>query len=366
MSTVATETTQKTQRTSLYSEHVRLGGKIVPFAGFELPIQYTSILDEHQTVRKEVGVFDITHMAQFFLTGDSPLEYLSTLVPADLSSLAEGRAVYTQLTNERGGVIDDLIIYRLPDCIMLVVNAANHQKDFNWIKSHLKPGIELRDDSEKMTKIAVQGPKAEKLLFPMAEADLTQIPFFGVVQTKLLGHPVVMARTGYTGEDGFEIFFEHAYAIEIWRAVVEGGARPCGLGARDTLRLEAGLPLYGHELNDDTTPIESSLAWTVKNKGDYLGKNIIEKQKAEGVSKKLVGLKVLGKNIPRDGFEVFFEGKKIGQVASGSIGPFVGYPIASAFLDAAQATMGKIVDIKIREKMIPAEITRVAFYRRPK
>lgn len=363
MSNVATETLK---RTSLYSEHVRLHGKLVPFAGFELPIQYTGILEEHMAVRQNVGIFDVSHMAQFFLNGEGILEALSKLVPADVINLPKGKAVYTQFTNEHGGVVDDLIIYHLNDCIMLVVNAANHEKDYRWLESHLPKSIDLRDDSELLTMVAVQGPKAEALMTPFTTIDLKALPFFGVAQGRVMEADAIVARTGYTGEDGFEIFFENKYAVEIWKAIVEAGAKPCGLGARDTLRLEAGLPLYGHELNDDTTPIESSLGWSVKSTVDYLGKDVIMGQKANGVTRKLVGLKVLGKNLPREGFEVYSGDTKIGQVKSGSIAPFLGHPIATAFVDFKFSTKGTQVEIQIRDKRVPAEVCPVAFYRRSK
>jgi aminomethyltransferase len=267
-------------------------------------------------------------------------------------------------------VVDDTIICRQLDRYLLVVNASNIDKDWAWLSEHRPADVVMENLSDVTAMIAVQGPKADALMREIADPAITDLPFFGVADGTVLGVTMTASRTGYTGEDGFELYLPNDQAEKVWNGLLEAGKaygiQPCGLGARDTLRLEAGLPLYGHELNDETTPIESSFAWTVKSQADYLGREVIERQKAEGASKKLVGLKLLGKQIAREGYPVFVGDDEVGKVASGAPSPTLGYPIATAFVEAAKVKAGDTVDVSIRGKRFPAEVVKATFYRRSK
>lgn len=343
---------------------------MVPFGGWDMPVQYSGILDEHQAVRQAVGLFDVSHMGEFYLSGEGATRFLARMVPGDVVNLPVGKCVYTQFTRPNGGVVDDTIICRFADRFLLVVNASNIDKDWAWLSEHKPPDVTLENYSADTAMIAVQGPKAEALIREVATPGIAELPFFGAALGKVCGVDVAVSRTGYTGEDGFEIYLPNHAAERLWHGLLEAGKsygiRPCGLGARDTLRLEAGLPLYGHELNDETTPVESSLAWTVKSEADYLGKEIIERQKAEGTQKKLVGLTMQGKQIAREGYPVFSGDRQVGTVMSGAPSPTLGVPVATAFVETALAKPETILEVEIRGKRFPAQVGRPAFYRRPK
>ena len=309
-------------------------------------------------------------MGEFVVRGEGAAQFLSRMVPGDILNLPVGKCLYTQFTRPTGGVVDDTIICRQLDRYLLVVNASNIDKDWAWLSEHRPADIELENLSDLTAMIAVQGPKADALMRTIADAAITDLPFFGVADGEVLGVRMTASRTGYTGEDGFELYMDNAHAETIWKGLMEAGKdfgiQPCGLGARDTLRLEAGLPLYGHELNDETTPIESALGWTVKSEAEYLGHEVLKRQKAEGVSKKLVGLKLLGKQIAREGYPVFVGDTEVGKVASGAPSPTLGHPIATAFVDAARVKAGDTVEVEIRGKRFPAEVVKTVFYRRSK
>jgi aminomethyltransferase len=349
------------KRTSLYEVHKSLGAKMTEFAGFEMPLQYTSIIDEHMAVRTKVGMFDVSHMGELHFEGDP--EMLNVMVTADVSKLESTHAIYTMLLNEQGGVVDDLILYKLsPFEVLLVVNAANTEKDFNFIKNHLQSADVFENVSDDYFDIAVQGPRAAEVLeqfFPISELKPFEFAAFD---------NLFVSRTGYTGEDGFEIYGPMDKAPRWWENFMKAGSnfglKPAGLGARDTLRLEAGLPLYGHELNEKTTPLESNYAFVIDwDKPSFFGKEILLKQKEEGVSKKLMGLEVEG-GIAREGYKVFADGEEVGVVTSGTMAPFLKKSIAMAFIRADKAKVGTPVQVDIRGNLVPAKVVSKFFYKR--
>lgn len=358
------------RETPLHAAHLRLGARMVPFGGWDMPVQYSGILDEHTAVRTAVGLFDVSHMGEFYVSGEGATRFLARMVPGDVVNLPVGKCLYTQFTRPTGGVLDDTIIGRLADRYLVVVNASNIDKDWAWLSEHRPADAVLENLSAETAMVALQGPKAEALMREVGSPGLVDLPFFGLALGKVLGLEVMVSRTGYTGEDGFEIYLPNAHAERLWFGLLDAGKshgiRPCGLGARDTLRLEAGLPLYGHELDDETTPVESSLAWTVKSQADYQGHEVIARQKAEGTLKKLVGLKMQGKQIARDGYPVYAGDRQVGTVRSGAPSPTLGVPIATAFVETASATPGGTLDVEIRGKRFPATVTSPVFYKRLK
>lgn len=351
------------RRTPLFDAHRRSGGKMVEFAGWEMPVQYSSVLEEHHAVRTGAGVFDVSHMGVLVFEGLGALEDCNRLISNDLARIEDGQALYTTVLNERGGIVDDVICYRFStEKILVVANAANRQKDLDWFLSH---GAKVRDDSDEWALLALQGPKALSLLQPLASIDLDTIRFFRFAEAEVAGKPAILARTGYTGEDGFEIFCRPGDAEALWDALLERGARPCGLGARDSLRLEAALSLYGNELSDDHTPYEAGLGWVVKlDKADFVGKEALEKQKAEGVKRKLVGFTLEDRGIPRGGYPVLSDGKPVGVVTSGTMSPTLKIPIGLAYVPPELAAKGSTFQVEIRNKAVPAKVIETPFYKR--
>lgn len=358
------------KRTSLYEVHKALGAKLVEFAGFEMPLQYTGIIDEHMAVRTSAGMFDVSHMGELYFKGD--IDAINKVVTADLTKLEPFRAVYTMLLNEHGGVVDDLIVYRLSeDEVLLVVNAANTEKDFQHVFNHLSSRegshVVFEDVSSKWFDIAVQGPKAVdivKTFFPQVE-DLSAFEFMRVPE-----HGLLISRTGYTGEDGFEVYGPMEDAPTWWNKFMEVGSsmglKPAGLGARDTLRIEAGLPLYGHELNEETSPLESNYAFVIDwDKPEFIGREALLKQKESGIQKKLMGLEV-STGIAREGYKVFSENEEVGLVTSGTMAPFLKKSIAMAFLRVDKAKIGTSVEVQIRSELVPAKVVSKMFYKRGK
>lgn len=354
------------KKTSLNEEHKILGGKLVEFGRFEMPVQYQGIISEHSAVRKNTGIFDVSHMGEFLISGKDALNYLNYLVPNDVRKIEQaGKGLYTQICNENGGIVDDLIIYKLDTDFLAVVNASNIDKDWSWFnKNKGSFDVTLQNISESISLLAIQGPKSQSILESVLKINLSSQKYFEI---RKYG-PNWIARTGYTGEDGFEIFIDRPErAIDLWQKLIQTGVTPCGLGARDTLRLEAAYPLYGHELDDITSPLEAGLGWSMKlgKSNDFIGKQILIKQKQEGLKKKFVCLKINDKVIARQGYKVFSkEGSEIGIVCSGSQGITVGYPIATAYVPPSYTEIGKELLIKIREKMIPATVVQRPFYRR--
>jgi aminomethyltransferase len=355
------------KRTPLYDEHVAAGARMVEFAGYEMPVQYASIIEEHLAVRKSCGVFDVSHMGEIVVEGPRALECVSRVFSNDASTLAPGRAQYSLIPNERGGIVDDVIVYRLgEESFFVCVNAANAAKDYEWVRSRApSSGCTVRDVGEEYALIAVQGPDAVDLvdeLLPGAAA-LDRFSFFSA---KVRGRHAIVARTGYTGEDGFEIFIETGAAVGLWRELCERGAAEAGLGARDTLRLEAALPLYGHELGEDVSPYEARVGWAVKlNREDMIGYEALRRAKGDPSKRRSVGL-VMDAGIAREGCAVLASGARIGAVTSGTHGPSVGRGIALALLDRDSAghalTAGTPLAVDVRGKIRNSRVTALPFY----
>lgn len=347
-------------RTSLYDEHVKLGGKIVPFAGWDMPVQYTSVKDEVLAVRTRVGVFDVSHMGEFFFEGVDAEKFADHLVTNDILSAPQGKAIYSPLCRENGTVIDDLIVYKLgPGKVLICVNASNIEKDFQWMKSqHQGFDCTLSDKSREFSLLALQGPESSKVLRPLL-TELPEMEYYSVQESTLGSHPVIVARTGYTGEDGFEIFGSHEAIKCLWQKLMEAGVTPCGLAARDVLRLEVCYPLYGHELNDEVNPFDAGLGWTVKlSKTNFIGKKALESKPAKY---KLVKL-ILDKGIPRENYPVQnAQGEVIGSVTSGTMSVMTGKGVALARIEIDKAPKDEVFNIDIRQKSYPAQLTKKPF-----
>ena len=357
-----------TKETFLHDKHVQLGAKMVDFAGWHMPVQYTSIIEEHNTVREKVGLFDVSHMGEVFVSGNDALEFLNSIVPQDISKLNYEKAVYCQLPKENGGLIDDLIIYKIGILDYLIIcNASRIDEDVNWMVLNSKNyDVKIDNQSHNYSLLAIQGPKADDLMRKMGL--LTHQESFTIKPAKIAGIKVLSSRTGYTGEDGYEILFENKYAEFLWDKILEQGKefgiKPIGLGARDTLRLEAALHLYGNDLNENTTPIEAGLSWSVpKDKKEYYnGKDVIMNQITNGTEKKLIGLKMLDKSIARHEYEVFFKGEKVGVITSGAPAPTLKENIALAYVkNDKEICTGTVVQVMIREKLHDAEVVKRPF-----
>jgi len=363
-----------TQRTHLYEFHQK-NAKMTEFAGFHMPIWYKGIIQEHMAVRTKVGVFDITHMGRAMITGAESEAFLNHVTTNDVAALTPLSAHYSTMLNENGGIKDDFVLSRLePERFLIVYNAANRKKDYEWLVQRSKAfnaGVE--DVSEDIAMFAVQGPRAQTTLQKIASADLSKIERFKCAFTKLADAEAFLSRTGYTGEDGFEVFILNtlttnpANATRAWNAILKAGAdegiEPCGLGARDTLRLEAGMCLYGNDIDETITPLEAGIGFVAKLKKDsFIGKDALVKQKAEGIKRRRVGLRMLEKGIPRPQQEVWKQGKKIGQTTSGTLSPLLKCGIAMAYVPVQDADEGEKVEVKVRDKFIKAEIVRFPFY----
>lgn len=356
-------------RTALYDTHVALGAKMVPFAGFDMPVRYSGDKAEHLAVRQVAGLFDVSHMGEFFVSGPQALALVQHVTSNDASKLPIGKAQYSCFPNESGGIVDDCIVYHLgEESYMIVVNAANIEKDWNWIVSHNTVGAQLDNASERYGLLALSGPKAEAILQPLVpEADLSQLGTYFFWQGTFLGMAdVIIATTGYTGERTFEIFIPTDRSVEVWDRLMEAGKAeglvPAGLGARDTLRLEMGYMLYGNDIDDETSPLEAGLGWITKlKKGPFVGSEAIQSLKAAGLQRKLVGFVMQERGIPRHGYEIAFEGAVIGEVTSGSISPVSGEGIGLGYVPVAQATPGTLIDILIRNKPVKARVVKPPF-----
>lgn len=366
------------KRTSLYEEHKKLEAKMTSFAGWEMPLQYSSVKEEHLTVRTKVGIFDVSHMGQVFITGKNSLDFLQNLVPKDLSQIKEGKAIYSMLVKEDGGIIDDLIIYRLSSDnkeykFMLIINASRIKEDLNRLleKKH-GYDVEIKNKSDELSMIAVQGPFSSRLIEKLGLIADEQPKRFRVKETNLLNTDVLIARTGYTGEDGFEIVINNENAVMFWQELMakgqDLGLKPIGYAARDTLRIEASMLLYGQDMDENTTPVEAALCWAISKdkKEDYAGKQIILNQMLnKQVSKKLVGFKMLDKSIPRHDYEIYINNENAGKVTSGSISPCINAGIGLGYVDTKKSFIeGTKIDIMIRGKLHPAQIVKKPFYNR--
>ncbi|MFD3447758.1 glycine cleavage system aminomethyltransferase GcvT [Microbacteriaceae bacterium 4G12] len=362
------------QRTPLYDTYAKYGAKTIDFGGWELPVQFSSIKEEHEAVRTAAGLFDVSHMGEIEVTGPDSLSFLQRIATNDVSLLKDGAAQYTAMCYENGGTVDDLLIYKKADNeYLLVVNAANIQKDFEWLLSHAEGDVEVVNISAQIAQLAIQGPSAQAVLQKITSENLEEIKFFKFKNNMdLHGISALVSRTGYTGEDGFEIYCQSEDAPKLWDMLLEAGTeeglKPCGLGARDTLRFEATLPLYGQELTKEITPIETGIGFAVKtNKEEYfLGKEVLKVQKENGAPRKLVGIEMLERGIPRSHYVVFVGEEKIGEVTSGTQSPTLKKNIGLALLDVQYATQGTEIDVEIRGKRVKAVVVPTPFYKRSK
>ena len=361
-------------RTPLFDLAVEQKARLTAFSGWEMPVQYSGISSEHEAVRTSAGMFDISHMGKFAFRGRQLREELQPLVPSDLTRLKPGEAQYTVLLNPQAGIIDDIIFYYQGEDEageqrgMLIVNAATRTRDKAWLSANLESAsVSLQDLSKEKVLIAVQGPQAAAYLQPFVEEDLTPVKAFGHLEAKVLGQPAFIARTGYTGEDGFEIMVDPEVGVELWRSLFQAGVTPCGLGARDTLRLEAAMALYGQDIDETTTPLEAGLGWVVHldTKGDFIGRSVLEHQKSAGVERRLVGLEMQGRYIARHGYPVLYEGKAVGEVTSGTLSPTVERAIALAYVPTQLSKTGQQLEVEIRGKAHPAVVVKKPFYRSP-
>lgn len=356
------------KRTPLYESHKKLGARIVPFAGYEMPVQYSGGLEETKATRSTCGLFDVSHMGQFSVRGKNHLAAVQSLVTNDLSKLKPGQAQYNMLCNEKGGVIDDLIVYRRSDAeTFICVNAGNRAADYDWMKSRLAKDATLTDQSDETALIAVQGPNAEKIVAAISDATLAKnLKYYYATEAKVFGLPCYLSRTGYTGEDGYELYVRASDAVTVWDKLLEAGKPhglvPCGLGSRDTLRLEMGYPLHGHELSTEITPLEAGLGWVVKLElpTEYVGQRALRELQAKGLKRKLTGFVVKDKRIARQGYEIVdSNGKRVGEITSGTMSPHVGAPVAMGFLDTT-VTAPTLFAV-IRNENVPMEIKPVPF-----
>jgi aminomethyltransferase len=358
------------RRTPLYDKHAELGAKMVFFAGYEMPIQYEGIVAEHRAVRSNAGLFDLSHMGEFFFKGRAAGATLDRLVSSDIAGLAVGQARYGLLTNERGTIVDDVIVYRISEGeYMMVVNAANIAKDRAHVLSRLGEDVAIDDRSFGTALVAIQGPLAADVLASATDADVRSLPSFGVTRGRVAGASATVARTGYTGEDGFEVFVANADAVKVWDSLLaagrDSGIKPIGLGARDTLRLEARFSLYGNDIDETTDPIEAGLGWTCKLDKEFTGRDVIAARKAQGPKRKIAGLVIQG-GVARHGHEVTANGGEVvGQVTSGTYGPTVEKNIALAYVPTPLSKVGTALGVRIRGKDVPATVVKTPFYRRP-
>lgn len=351
--------------------HRALGARLVAFAGWEMPVQYSGVVEEHRAVRNAAGLFDLSHMGEVEISGDQALEFLNHSLTNDASRLDVGSAQYTLITYTDGTVADDAILYRLPGRYLLVVNASNREKDLDWLQHQALgyPGAVLRDASDDTALVAIQGPASEQILLTGTTLDLSQLGYYKAVEGEAFGVPAVIARTGYTGEDGFELFVSPHDAPRLWDMLLERGRRhglvPVGLGARDTLRLEAGMALYGHELDESINPFEAGLGWAVKlTKGDFVGKEALEREKALGPQRKLVGFELEERGVPRSQQAMLKDGEQIGFVTSGTYSPTFQKPIGLGYVPTRYAKVGEELQIEVRGRAVPARVVPTPFYRR--
>lgn len=355
-------------RTPLFDWHAAHGGRIVDFAGWDMPVQYTSIVEEHQTVRTAAGLFDISHMGRLSFGGPDALDLIQLVFTNNAATMKDMQVRYGLVCNEKGGIRDDILVYRWPYGWAMVVNASNREKIVGWLNEHKgKRNVEMTDQTLSTAMIAVQGPKAIELCKNLVDADPSTLAYYFATPTRFRGQPAVLSRTGYTGEDGVEVMVGAKQGVELWEELLRRGAKPCGLGARDTLRLEAAMPLYGHELSEEIDPFQAGLAWAVKlDKGDFLGREALLRRQKDGALRQRVGLELDGKRIPREGCKVLAEGKEVGVVSSGTFGPTLQKAIAMAYVDPARMQPGTPLSVDIRGKAEPARTVKLPFYKREK
>ncbi len=359
------------KKTTLYSVHEKLGAKIVEFAGFLMPVQYSSIIAEHKTVRNAVGVFDVSHMGEVFVSGEKALDFIQYITINDASKLFPGRVQYSAMCYPDGGIVDDLLVYKISDTqFMLVINASNIEKDFNWIIQNNKFGVKLENKSDEYSLLAIQGPKSKETLQKVCDKELN-LEYYHFFDAKIAGYDMIVSRTGYTGELGFEIYFkgDEKLAEEVWNEIFEAGKdfdiQPVGLGARDSLRLEMGFCLYGNDIDQTTNPLEAGLGWITKlSKENFIAKDVLMKVKAEGLKRKLTPLVSDEKAFPRHGYDLTVEGKKVGTITSGTVSPVLEKPIALGYVDSDYTNENSKINFLIRGKEIPAKIVKLPFIKK--
>lgn len=358
------------KKTAFNNKHKAFGGKMVSFAGFEMPVQFEGVTSEHMAVRRKVGVFDVSHMGEFWFRGPGAKDLMQKITVNDVNNIGDGQVQYTCMTNNEGGIVDDMLIYRFAEEHWLMIpNAANIEKDWNWVNKQNTMGVELENASDKIAQLAVQGPDAPKVIDKLLDFNIADIKFFRFKEVKIgLCENVILSQTGYTGSKGYELYFPNAYGEEIWDLIFLAGKpfdiKPVGLAARDTLRLEAGLCLYGNDITDQTTPLEASLGWITKftEGNNFISREKLEKQKEEGVSRKLKGFVLEDKGIPRKGYEICdAEGNDIGEVTSGTMAPYVGKAIGMGYVRKTFAKSGTEIFIRVRKKLLKAKIVKIPF-----
>jgi len=364
------------KKTTLNRVHRDLGGKMIDFGGWDMPVQYSGVIAEHLRTREHSGLFDVSHMGEFYVEGEDAIAFVDKLTTNDVTKLVDGQAHYSTFTREDGTVVDDLLVYRFDEGkLLLVVNAGTTEKDWDWITSHkADENITLTNASADYCQIAVQGRDALSIVQKLTDTNLEDIKYYHFTVGKVDSVDAIISRTGYTGEDGFEIYANKEYAEQLWNKFLEtgnfgeeSGILPCGLAARNTLRLESAMSLYGHEISDDITPLEANLGWICKlNKGEFLGRDALAKLKEKGLERKLVGFEMIDKGIARDGFDVYVNDKKVGYVTSGSPAPFLKKNIGLAFVPVELANIGQAIKIDVRGKLLLAEIVPTPFYKREK
>lgn len=358
------------KKTGFYDIHQNYHAKIVEFAGFYMPIQYKGIHEEHLRVRTSVGIFDVSHMGEFEFIGPKAEEFLQLMTTNDVKKLEIFQAHYSAMCYDDGGIVDDLLIYRFPEKFIMVVNAANLEKDFDWLREHLIDGVIMKNRSDDYSLLAIQGNKAEATLQKLTDADLASIKNYWLTEGILADVPMTIARTGYTGEDGFEIMFPVAHSERIWNTIMEAGSEfdiePIGLGARDTLRLEVKYCLYGNDIDRTTNPLEAGLGWITKlDKGNFIGRDAILKIKQNGIPRKLIGFELEGRAIPRHGYPILDGTSQIGVVTSGMFSPMLQKPIGLGYVPVSYAEVGSKIQIDIRGRQFPADVVKTPFYKRP-
>jgi aminomethyltransferase len=359
------------KNTALTNKHIALGAKMVPFAGYNMPVSYTGLNEEHAIVRNGVGVFDVSHMGEFILKGEKALDLIQYVTSNDASQLYEGRVQYSCLPNGKGGIVDDLLVYRLHEnTYLLVVNASNMEKDWNWISKHNTFGVEMKNISDQTSLLAVQGPKAMATLQKLTDINLSEIPYYHFKKGNFAGEEnILISNTGYTGAGGFEIYFNNDIADKIWDAIFkageEFGIKPIGLGARDTLRLEMGFCLYGNDIDDTTSPIEAGLGWVTKFNKDFIDKQILLEQKEKGVARKLVGFEMIDRGIPRHDYEITdAAGNTIGKVTSGTQAPSLQKGIGMGYVKTELTKPDTEIFIKVRDKLLKAKVVKIPFFKK--
>jgi aminomethyltransferase len=357
------------KKTAFYNIHEKLNAKLVEFAGYHMPIQYRSITEEHKKVRNSVGLFDLSHMGEFIVSGFGAEQFIQHAVTNDISKLDHGQVIYTCMCYPDGGIVDDFLVYNLGDLYLLVVNASNIDKDFKHLQSLIKTDdVKLENVSDDFALLAIQGPNAEKVLAKMTDYDLPSLEFYWSAVAEIAGVELLFSRTGYNGEDGFELYIKPEHAEKLWHAAAEAAeefdGEPIGLGARDSLRLEMKYALYGNDIDQTTNPIEAGLGWTVKlDAGDFVGKDVIEKVKADGPKRKLIAFELSGRGIPRKDYPIVKDGDRIGEVASGIFSPMLEKGIGTGYVESAFAKFGTEIGIEVRGKAIPAKVVKPPFYK---